>query len=106
MKVLFNIKLKLMMELDSWFYKNNLLLNTEKTKVVSFHTTQNRNPLKPQVTFNNTDIGYKSELKFLGIYITENLKSNVQVRHLSQKLSKVYCIIISKESNEPTYNKK
>jgi hypothetical protein len=84
-----------MMELESWFYKNNLLINTEKTTAVSFHTKQNRNPLKPQVTLNNMDIGYESELKCLSIYITENLKLNVQVRHLSQKLSKVYYIIKS-----------
>jgi hypothetical protein len=84
-----------MMELESWFYKNNLLTNTDKTKAVSFHTKQNRNPFKPKVTFNKMDTGYKSELKFLGIYITENPKWNVCVRHLSQKFSKVCCIIIS-----------
>jgi hypothetical protein len=84
-----------MMELESWSYKNNLLINTEKIRAVSFHTKQNRNPLKPQVTFNNMDIGYKSKLKFLGTYITENLKWNVHVRYLSQKLSKVYYTIKS-----------
>jgi hypothetical protein len=63
-----------MMELESWFYKNNLLINTEKTIAVSFHTKQHRNSLKPKATFNKMDIGYKSELKYLGIYITENLK--------------------------------
>ena len=68
---------KVTRELESWFYKNSLFINTEKTIAVSFHTRQNRNPLKPQVTFNNMDICYKSELKFLGIYITENLKWNV-----------------------------
>ena len=33
------------MELESWFYKNNLFINTEKTIAVSFHTKQNQNPL-------------------------------------------------------------
>ena len=59
-----------MMELESLFYKNDLLISTEKTIAVSFHSKQNRNPLKPQVTFNITDIVYKSELKFLGMYIS------------------------------------
>jgi hypothetical protein len=45
------------MELESWSYKNNLLINTEKTIALSFHTTQNRNSLKPKVTFNKMDIG-------------------------------------------------
>lgn len=62
---------KVVREWESWFYKNSLFTHMEKTIAVSFHTTQNRNPLKPQITFNNTDICYKSELKFLGIYITE-----------------------------------
>jgi hypothetical protein len=40
------------------------------------------------------DITYKSELGFLGIYITENLKWNTQVRLLSPKLGKVFHTII------------
>jgi hypothetical protein len=36
-----------MIKLESWFYKNNLLINTEKTIAVSFHTKQNRNSFKP-----------------------------------------------------------
>jgi hypothetical protein len=62
-----------MMESESWFYKNNLLINTEKTIAVSFHTKPNINPLEPQVTFNNVDIGYKSELKFVGIFISQKI---------------------------------
>jgi hypothetical protein len=37
-----------MRELESWLYKNSIFRNTEKTIVVSFHTRQNRNPLKPE----------------------------------------------------------
>jgi hypothetical protein len=40
---------------------------------------------RPHVTFDNVDVAYRSELTFLDIYIyiTENLKWNVQVRSLS-----------------------
>jgi hypothetical protein len=38
------------------------------------------NPLKLHVTFDNMDIAHKSELKCLGIHMTESLKWNVQVR--------------------------
>jgi hypothetical protein len=41
------------------------------------------------------DITYKSELQFLGIYITENLKWSIQIKSLSPKLSKVCYVIKS-----------
>jgi hypothetical protein len=31
-------------------------------------------PSRPKVIFKNLEIAYKSELRFLGLYITENLK--------------------------------
>jgi dsDNA-binding SOS-regulon protein len=49
-----------MMELETWFYKNNLLINTAQTIAMSLLTKENRNPLKPKITFNKMDIGYKS----------------------------------------------
>jgi hypothetical protein len=67
----------------------------ENTIAMSFHTIQNRNPLKPQVRFDNMDDVYKAKLKLLGIYITEKQKCNVQVGSLSPKLSKVCYIIMS-----------
>jgi hypothetical protein len=71
------------------------MINTEKTTAMLFQTKQNRFPLRPQFTFKNMDIAYKPELRFLGTYITENLKWDSpppQVRSLSPKLSKVSCI--------------
>jgi hypothetical protein len=58
-------------ELEIWFYENDLMINTGKTIVMSFHTKQKRYTLRPQVTFKNMEIAYKSELKFLGIYILQ-----------------------------------
>jgi len=37
---------------------------------MSFHTMQNRKPLKPQVSFDNMDDVNKAKLKFLGLYIS------------------------------------
>jgi len=39
--------------------------------------------LRPQVVFKNTDITHKSELRFLGICMTDNLKWDYEVRLLS-----------------------
>jgi hypothetical protein len=41
------------------------------------------------------DIAYKSESKFLGVHLTENLKWNAHIYSLSLKLSKVSYLIKS-----------
>ena len=63
-----------MKKLEFWFQKNNLMTNTGKTVAISYHTKQSRFLMRPKVTYINTDIAYKSDTKFLGIRITENLK--------------------------------
>jgi hypothetical protein len=40
----------------------------KKNMTMYLCTTQNRNPLKPQVKFRNMDISYKSQSKSLGMY--------------------------------------
>ena len=63
-----------MKKLEYWFQNNNLMINVGKTVAMSFHTKQNRFPIRPRITFRNMDIAYKSESKFPGVHITENLK--------------------------------
>jgi hypothetical protein len=48
-----------MRELEIWFERNN--------------PKQMRVPLRSQIHFKTIEITYQSELRFLGIYITENL---------------------------------
>ena len=36
-----------MTELQTWFTLNNLIVNTEKTLAMSFHTPQNKKPVVP-----------------------------------------------------------
>jgi hypothetical protein len=47
---------------------------------VTFHSKQNRFPLRPQITFKNKYIVCNKELRFVGIYIKENLKWNAHVQ--------------------------
>jgi hypothetical protein len=84
-----------MTELQTWFTLNNLVVNTEKTLAMSFHTTQNNKLLLPHVTFAGRDIPYNTETKFLGIYINENMKWNDHIKHLSSKLNTSYYMISS-----------
>jgi hypothetical protein len=53
-----------------------------KKKPMFFHSIQFRLPNKPQVVFNNTEIAFKPDVRFLGIYIRVNLKWNVHVHWL------------------------
>lgn len=95
MKVLCNLnKKKFMKELETRFPKNNVVMNAEKSIAMSFHTTKkNRLPVRQQINFKCMDIACKSELRFLDVYITENLKWNTKVWLLSPKLSKVIFLI-------------
>jgi hypothetical protein len=62
-----NLQYKLntvMIDLQTWFTLNSLVVNVEKMLAVSFHTMQNKKPLLPHVIFEGTDIPYNSETKF------------------------------------------
>jgi hypothetical protein len=83
------------MGLETWFCRNTLIANIEKTGVMSFHNRQAKFPAKPQVSINGTNITYISQTKFLGIYLTETLDWNTHVEVLATKLSKVIFIIKS-----------
>jgi hypothetical protein len=79
-----------MQQLSSWFYSNKLVINTDKSTAVSFHASQNKSNLKPQIVFQDVDIRYKNERKFLGLYLTENVKWDVQIKHVSNILNRNY----------------
>jgi hypothetical protein len=81
--------------LEIWFQKNNLIINTEKTIAMTFS-------LRWQITFKNIKNTYQSELRFLEIYITENLIWGAHARSLRTKLCKVlYTMKILKETMSP-----
>jgi hypothetical protein len=54
-------------ELETWLNGNDLVINTGKTGVMSFHNGQPHFLAKPLVTFNNTTAVYTSETNFLDI---------------------------------------
>ena len=54
-----------MEKFESWFYVNIRLVNADKTIAMSYYTRENRNPLKPQVRFDNVYISCQSEFQFL-----------------------------------------
>ena len=91
-----NKKVKeVMQQLSSWFYSNKLVINTDKTTAISIHAWQNKSNLKPEIVFQDMDIKYKNETKFLGLYFTEDVKWDVHIKHVSNILNKNYYVIQS-----------
>jgi hypothetical protein len=85
-------------ELELWFNRNNLVINTKKKKktgIMSFHNKQTVHLVKPKVIINKKNLNYITETKFLGIHITESLKWNAHITALASKLSKVVFMIKS-----------
>jgi hypothetical protein len=94
-KNVLNKKIKEFMEqLSSWFHLNKLVINTDKTIAISFHSWQNENNLKPKIVFQDMDIKYKNDT-FLGLYLTEDVKWHVHIKHVSDTLNKSYYVIQS-----------
>jgi hypothetical protein len=54
---------KVMAELQRWFSANSLILNTEKTAAMLFHSRQERDLVQLQIKFGKIEIVYKSEKK-------------------------------------------
>src|SRR5215510_6076776 len=85
----------LMTQLEIWLNSNDLVLNTDKTCAISFHPYQKLTPIKPPILFKDHIIGYKSEMKFLGLNITDTLAWHAHIYSLSSNLSKIYFMIKS-----------
>ena len=94
---------KVTAELECWFNKNKLVINTNKTGIMSFYNKHKVHTVKPKVTINKMDLNYITETKFLGIYITESLKWNSHVKVLASKLCKVSFMIKSLRETLSTY---
>jgi hypothetical protein len=80
-------------QLETWFFENDLIVNTTKTVAMSFHSSHAKVSLKPNIFLQNSKIAYKPEVKFLGIYIMENLKWHAHIKFLCSSLSKTYYMI-------------
>jgi hypothetical protein len=80
-------------ELETWFNRNDFVINARETGLMSFGSRQTDFMVNPQVTFNKMNLDYTAEKKFLGIHITETLKWNCHVQSLASKLNKVFFVI-------------
>jgi hypothetical protein len=94
--------INIMRELEIWF-KKKFVINIEETFAISFYSKQMIVPLRPQIIFKNIGITSQSELRFIGMYITENNKKwGAHAVSLRAKLYKVvYMMKTLKETMSP-----
>ena len=45
-----------------------------------------KDPIRPQVTLNETPLDYVADLKFLGLHITETLNWNIHLTNISTQI--------------------
>jgi hypothetical protein len=65
--------------LETWFNENELILNIRKSCALSFPPRQRKRVCKPSIVYNEVNSPYKSDVKFLGIQINENLTWNTHI---------------------------
>jgi hypothetical protein len=58
-----------MIQLESLFSKNNLVINTDKTKAMLFQLNKTYVMTEPVIKFKKKEITYTSQFRFLGINI-------------------------------------
>jgi hypothetical protein len=86
--------------LESWFRNTELILKIRKSCALSFHPRQRLRVCKHRIVYNDQLIPYETDVKFLGIQITEQLSWNTHVKFICPNLNKAYFII--KTLKEPT----
>jgi hypothetical protein len=84
-----------MNKLHGWFNANSLILNTEKTTAMLFHSRQERDLMELQIKFGKIEIAYKSETKCLGTHLGKHMDWNAHIKSLSSKRNKVCYMIKS-----------
>ena len=73
--------------IDKWLISNKLSVNVSKSKCILFHSKSTKvNLTNLNLFLRNTKIDQVSSLKFLGVYIDENLSWSPHLKYLHSKL--------------------
>ena len=89
---------KLLNKIYVWLYKNKLSLNIIKTKFIAFSNQSNSIPEQLTVLINGQQVERSSHIKYLGIFIDENLKWDTHINYVTNKL-KYFTFITYKLKN-------
>ena len=76
---------------SDWFNANKLSLNVKKTKYSFFHKSSKKDniPLQlPNLNINGSTVESESSIKFLGVWIDENLTWRDHIHTVENKIAK------------------
>ena len=72
---------------------NKLSVNIDKTDYVIFHSRHKKSSYDISLLLDNKCITRKSRVKFLGVFLDENLTWKPHINHVCKKISKSIGII-------------
>ena len=99
--VLFEKMKKELTNVSDWFNANNLSLNVKKTKHSFFHKSLKKSniPLQlPNLNINELTVERESSMKFLGVWIDEDLTWRDRIHTVENKIEKKYWTLISRKA--------
>ena len=87
---------------STWLRLNKLSLNSDKTKLIFFHSKRHTlNYDGISIKFNGKKLFPVDNIKYLGMYIDKYLSWNFHIQQLSQKLSRANGILSKLRHNAP-----
>ena len=90
-KTLFETVNNELQKISQWFISNKLSLNVKKTKYFFFHKPSKKDniPLAlPKLCINNSQIQRSESIKFLGVFLDENLTWKDHIKYIENKIAK------------------
>ena len=100
---LFAVANQQLKNIDNWLTSNKLSLNIDKTKYIVFHTPHSKIPENTNLQLRNVNLKRVQCIKFLGVFIHENLSWKPHMEWLLQKIKVCYGIF---RKIHPYLNKK
>ena len=89
-------------EIAQWCQINDMKINTSKTKELLFSFSKQPSVALPAVHLENQIIERTPSAKLLGIYITDDLKWNTHINHITKKASqRLYMLSTLKKAGVP-----
>ena len=79
--------------LDIWMKSNKLSVNISKSNYLIFHPSQKNLRLNLTLKYDDQILIQKRHVKFLGVYLDENLSWKIHINYISKKISKSVGII-------------
>ena len=76
-----------LINIDKWFHRNKLLINTNKSHCMLIGTNANVDQKILSIKLNDTQLQQVSTFKLLGIYVDSSLSWRSHLEHLTKKLA-------------------